>query len=282
MIDLAKLAMLKPGTKRRKIALLLDAIERDIVDPASAPKNSEVPPQQKIEYLKVLCTIVARDPKLDLPTRSKLDKLIAELPPAQNDNEAARRACNCARNALLNILGIPSGEWQLVIAPHDNSQKTRTIHDGMFLFAEDIRSPFNIGSIYRCAECLGVNKIYVSPSCVSVDNPRAKRSAMGTIEMLGCNRLPLEEVIALHPDSAVFALETGGIPINDFQFPQKGICVVGSEELGVSPESLKLVDNIVTIPMLGVKASLNVSCACAILLERWATALSTKTTCPQE
>jgi TrmH family RNA methyltransferase len=74
-----------------------------------------------------------------------------------------------------------------------------------------------------------------------------------------------------------FALETGGTRLGDFEFPPKGVMIVGSEELGTSPEALALADaslGRVTIPAYGAKGSLNVSVAFGIVLQAWAEALA--------
>ena len=97
------------------------------------------------------------------------------------------------------------------------------------------------------------------------------QQGMGCIENLPWERCSLD---ALPPDLPkglpVFALETGGTPIGEFDFPKQGIVVIGSEELGVSPESLHLASyGRVTIPMKGIKASLNVGVAFGILMQEW-------------
>jgi len=69
---------------------------------------------------------------------------------------------------------------------------------------------------------------------------------------------------------APFALELGGTPIGDFPFPLAGIMVIGSEELGVSPEAKALcVGSVVSIPMYGVKGSLNAAVAFGIAAHAW-------------
>ena len=185
--------------------------------------------------------------------------------------------CNYARNTLLELLGTFPAEWDLVIAPHapaageDGTVRARDFFPGICVYAEDIRSPFNIGSIFRTAEAMGAEKVIISPHCIDPSQPRAIRSGMGCIETLGWQRLSLEE---LPSDLPVFALETGGTPIGDFKFPEKGICIIGSEELGVSPEALSRANyGTVTIPMKGLKASLNVGVAFGILMQKWVESL---------
>ena len=91
---------------------------------------------------------------------------------------------------------------------------------------------------------------------------------------MGYERKNLDDI---PDDIPVFALETGGTPIEKFNFPQKGICIIGSEELGISPQALKRATyGTVTIPMIGLKASLNVGVAFGILMQKWCEALESE------
>ena len=100
---------------------------------------------------------------------------------------------------------------------------------------------------------------------------------MGCIETMGWTRCSLDE---LPEDKPVFVLETGGTPLQEFKFPKEGIVIIGSEELGVSPEALKRADyGRVTIPMTGLKASLNVGVAFGILMQAWVEALTKEGSC---
>ena len=119
---------------------------------------------------------------------------------------------------------------------------------------------------------MGAEKVIISPFCVDPNQPRAVRSGMGCIETMGWDQIPVEE---LPNDIPIFALETGGTDIEEFVFPEKGICIIGSEELGVSPQALnKATYGRVSIPMKGLKASLNVGVAFGILMQKWVEFLS--------
>lgn len=160
-------------------------------------------------------------------------------------------------------------------APQQGDAETisvcRPFYPGLYVYAEDIRAPFNLGSIFRTAEAFGAEKLFVSEDCVSPDQPRAQRSAMGCTRFLPWERCRLEQLPAGMP---VFALETGGTPITSFPFPQQGIVLLGSEELGLSAEALKKASaGIVSIPMKGIKASLNVAVAFGILMQYWTASL---------
>lgn len=272
MIEPAKLFQLEGGQKRRKLALTFGALERDIRGIAEKGTEYSFTSMSRRQYIRQLVKILLKDEKMDVSSKEELENLL------KNDDFDELRVCNVARNALLVIIGTFPAEWDLVIAPHtppadeNGVVRKRDFFEGMCVYAEDIRSPFNIGSIFRTAEAMGADKVFISPRCIDPTQPRAIRSGMGCIETMGWERLDLENLPA---DLPVFALETGGTDINEFVFPKKGICIIGSEELGVSPDALKKATyGHVTIPMKGLKASLNVGVAFGILMQKWVEAIS--------
>ena len=272
MIDPAKLFQLSPGQKRRKLALTFGELERDIAGIAEWDLEYDFPAMTRQEYTRAVAKIVLDDPKLPTENHRELERLL------ETKDFDERRVCNVARNSLLAIIGTFPAEWDLVIAPHAKEQgspQLRHFFAGTAVYAEDIRSPFNLGSIFRTAEALGLEKVYLSPSCVNPQHPRAIRSAMGCIETLGFSRLAVDD---LPEDKHIFVLETGGTPIDQFAFPREGIVIVGSEELGASPEALhKATAGRVSIPMFGLKASLNVGVAFGILAQAWVHYLTSAT-----
>lgn len=274
MIEPGKLFQLSGGQKRRKLALTFGALERDIAGIPEKGMEYNFKNMSRQEYTKKITEILLLDPKLPQAAAAELKELLS----AQPFDEL--RVCNTARNHLLALIGTFPAEWDLVIAPHANPYdenglvRQRQFYPGMCVYAEDIRSPFNIGSIFRTAEGMGAEKVFISPNCVDPEQPRAIRSGMGCIETMGYQRVSLQE---LPDDLPVFALETGGTPIEEFVFPERGICVIGSEELGVSPQALeKAKYGTVTIPMIGLKASLNVGVAFGILMQKWCEYLNKK------
>ncbi|MBO7638485.1 MAG: TrmH family RNA methyltransferase, partial [Treponema sp.] len=149
MIAPEKLFQLSAGQKRRKLALTFGELERDIAgiaEPGLSYSFSSIP---RAEYTKKLVQIVLEDPKLNPLYATQLQNLLKEEPFDE------RRTCNIARNALLELLGTFPAEWDLVIAPHAKEKwavEKRNFFPGVCVYAEDIRSPFNMGSIFRTAE----------------------------------------------------------------------------------------------------------------------------------
>ncbi len=278
MISPEKLFQLKPGFKRRKIALCFGALERYIAGIDSdyssihGVSDATFANMSRTEYTKKLVKLVLEDPKLAKEAHDELEILLYKEPFDE------RRACNYAKNRLLEIIGVFPAEWDLVIAPHANPEEERSFFPNTYVYAEDIRSPFNLGSIYRTAEAFGLEGVYLSPFCTDENHQRARRSAMGCDKYIKTCRTELEN---LPQDIPIFALETGGTPLDEFVFPTKGIVVIGSEELGISPEALKRASyGCVSIPLTGVKASLNVGVAFGILMQAWSQHLLAQTQRP--
>ncbi|MDR3337749.1 MAG: TrmH family RNA methyltransferase, partial [Treponema sp.] len=181
-----------------------------------------------------------------------------------------RRELSLVRQLLLSETGRQTADWDFYDDAGNLDPQKRRPFPGMAAYLEDIRSPYNVGAMFRSAESFGAERLWLSPLCADPLHPRAARTAMGCVAVLPWERLPLEKLARDYP---LFALETGGIPLANFPFPRRGIMITGSEELGVSPEALALADaslGRVTIPMYGAKGSLNVSVAFGIVMQAWA------------
>ena len=170
----------------------------------------------------------------------------------------------------IDLLGEAVADWDLKYSLNVEGRKETKFPISLYL--DGIRSPYNVGSIFRSAECFGVERIYLRPGAADPFHERAVRTSMGTIDDVSHLYAELDEV----EEGNVFALELGGEDISSFKFPKSGICIVGSEEDGVSKEGREMAERslgIVSIPLYGKKGSLNVSQSVSILLYMWSSAL---------
>ena len=161
-------------------------------------------------------------------------------------------------------------DWDLVPSYADRSEKRQTLPLEVYL--DDIRSPFNVGSIFRSSESFGINKILISAGTASPTHRRAFRTSMGCTDIIPWEAVGDADLRLLLQNKNIIALELNGKPMDQFKFPDNGICIIGSEELGVSPECLKMADESygrVSIPLAGTKGSINVSVAFGILMYNW-------------
>lgn len=172
---------------------------------------------------------------------------------------------------LLSRLGAEPSDWDFTDDGGKLDESQRVVQDKI-LVLDRIRSPYNVGAIFRSAEAFGIERIILVEGTASPEHVRALRTSRGTTSVVQWSFMSETDVIALLracDPASVIALELGGTSINEFEFPSRGVAVLGSEEFGISPEILGCCGSRVSIPMGGAKGSLNVSVAAGILLQRW-------------
>lgn len=140
----------------------------------------------------------------------------------------------------------------------------------MMLIAHDIRSLYNVGSIFRNAAAFGVEKIYLTGITGQPPRKEIAKVALGAEKMVPWETgNDLEIIQALKSEGKkIVALENheDAIEIQDLDCPwQDIVLVLGNEVEGVAPHLLALCDQAIIIPM-EQKRSLNVSVATGVAL----------------
>lgn len=274
MIEFFKLAKLPRTQRLKKTIKILEQLEQNAVEDC----NDEM---LELFYLKQLYKVFYSDLSTSLQSKVKHFFYTAEVDPASVGKSEIIGLLNVTRHYLYALTGVEVSDWDLIL-PHKNSANENTLRKffpHIFVYAETIRSPFNLGSIFRTSDAFGAEKIFLSPDCVSPENKRAQRSAMACIDYVPYERKALSAIVETFPQNfPVIALETGGTEINEFVFPSEGMVLLGSEELGLSPEALSTAQHRVSIKMHGIKASINVGVAFGIFMEHWAHSLMLKQT----
>jgi TrmH family RNA methyltransferase len=271
MITKRKLLGLQPSTRLRKIQRTLQEVQEGRLKPH---------PRALMDVLSCL------EEYPQWPLLAPLVHCISRLNP--QEGEILTRTLHRIRTVLLDALGESREDWDFGSSPLDQPlastvslpgterlQKNNRYPLAISLYLEDLRSPFNLGSLFRTAEAFGVQEVFLSPFSVDPLHQRARRSAMGAVDLLTWSRSSLEAL----SDKPVVALELGGEPLSEFSFPDSGVLLIGSEELGLSAQAKNLArvsGGIVTIPLAGSKRSLNVAVAAGIALHAWAEFLRKK------
>lgn len=153
------------------------------------------------------------------------------------------------------------------------------------LIMHNLRSTHNVGSLLRTADGLGVQMVYLTgytPYPVAVEDDRLPHLAQKLTKQIHKTALGAETTVVWKHcatiDEAlaelrqagyiIAALEQapGSIALPAFSPPSKLALIVGREVEGLEPEVLKTVDQIVEIPMAGMKESFNVTIAAAMAL----------------
>lgn len=143
--------------------------------------------------------------------------------------------------------------------------------DKIIIVCHNIRSAFNVGSIFRTADGAGVSKIILGGYSAHPPHPKLIKTALGAEKTIPYERIwstwrAIDEL--KKQGYQIAALEKCRGAKNIFQFKPKFplALVLGNEVRGLSKEILKRCDEIVFIPMAGKKESLNVSVAFGIAI----------------
>jgi tRNA G18 (ribose-2'-O)-methylase SpoU len=151
---------------------------------------------------------------------------------------------------------------------------------GVVVILDNLRSAFNVGSIFRTADACGVERIYLCGITARPPNQKLDKTALGATEFV-----PWEYRSSTH--NALEQLSNDGVPVLCVEispsskslwkvhFPERVGIVFGHEVYGVSEDILAMADGVIQLPMLGIKNTLNVATACGVVLfealrQRWA------------
>jgi len=132
----------------------------------------------------------------------------------------------------------------------------------------NIRSLYNVGSIFRTSDAIGVEKIYLTGYTGRPDKnePQIAKTALGAHKYVPWeHHYHTWQVIEKLKKEGYFiiALEqsTSSIDIREINSSDKVALIVGNEVKGLSKQLLNRCDQAVELPMKGMKESLNVSVA---------------------
>ena len=189
MFRLSRLDELSPRTRQRKIARILQGLEVGLA--AGRPAD----PAYAAELLRHLGRGM---PAAVEEAASALQQCLAAPPPG-----GLVRAINDLRHALLSAVGAEPAEWDLIDSRTGSLDRSEIRTLPMTVYLEDLRSPFNVGSIVRTAEAFGVERLLISARTPGPDHARARRTSLGAQGVLPWERA---ELSSLAPHEAVFAL----------------------------------------------------------------------------
>ncbi len=141
--------------------------------------------------------------------------------------------------------------------------------NGLYLVAEAVEKPGNLGSILRSADAAGVAGLIICNRATDLYNPNVIRASTGALFSVPLAECSGEEALAWLRDLGIATL--AATPHTEQLYTDcdltRGVAlVVGTEQFGLSDFWMNQADIQVRIPMLGKIDSLNVATATTILL----------------
>lgn len=140
----------------------------------------------------------------------------------------------------------------------------------MAALLDNVRSTFNVGSIFRSADGAGMRHLFLCGVTPTPEHRKLAKTALGADDHVAWshhrNAVLLAETLRAN-GYTLWALETSATALSLFEIeasPQPLVLVVGSEVTGIDPALLALCDRCIAIPMAGQKRSLNVATAFGI------------------
>lgn len=152
-------------------------------------------------------------------------------------------------------------------------EKKRKVKE-VIVILDNIRSTYNVGAIFRSADAIGIDKIYLSGITPTSPNPKISKVALGAEDYVLWEKVKttwrlLEK---LKKDGYfIIALEQNKKSKDIFKSKiykkyKKIALLLGPEIKGLSNKILKRADICLEIPMFGKKESLNVAVAFGIAI----------------
>ncbi|MGR3912846.1 TrmH family RNA methyltransferase [Rhabdochlamydiaceae symbiont of Dictyostelium giganteum] len=160
------------------------------------------------------------------------------------------------------LLGVA---YQMKTTLQDLKQK----ENALYVIAEAIEKPGNLGTILRSSDAVGADGVIVCDRCTDIYNPNVVRASVGTLFTLPVIESSSQEVFEWLKKEKIQTVATtpfASLNYTDANLLSSVAIVVGTEQLGLSDFWLNSADISVSIPMKGIADSLNVATATTLLL----------------
>lgn len=162
---------------------------------------------------------------------------------------------------------------QLRKLPVDLEVKKNIKKNPVYIILDDVLDTYNIGSVFRLADAVAVEKVILCAGSETPPNHRIRKASINTTEWVDWEYAStaveaIQKLRAEVPGIQIVSVELNekSLPYDqiDYQFPVA--IIVGHETTGVSQEAMDASDYIAELPMWGVNISLNVMVSLGIVL----------------
>ena len=138
---------------------------------------------------------------------------------------------------------------------------------------ENIRSAYNVGSVFRTADAFLLEAIYITGYTCVPPHKEIKKTALGAEETVDWKHFTNagEAIKTLKASGYIIyaveqALNSHPLQLMDFKAGEKIAVIFGNEVTGVEQETIGQCNGCIEIPQLGMKHSLNIATAAGVVL----------------
>lgn len=168
---------------------------------------------------------------------------------------------------------IKLGASELRTTKAQDEVKKNLKRNPVFIILDNVMDTYNVGAIFRLADAVAAEKIYLCGQTETPPNTRIRKASINTTEWVNWEYCAsAKEAIDLLrqkiPGITIYSVELDprSVPYDSIKYTFPLALIVGHESYGVSKEALTASDGIVQIPMWGVNKSLNVMVSLGIVL----------------
>jgi 23S rRNA (guanosine2251-2'-O)-methyltransferase len=183
---------------------------------------------------------------------------------------------------------IKLGAKELRITEAQEEQKKILKKNSIYIIVDNVLDTYNVGAIFRLADAVAVEKVYLCGQTETPPNSRIKKASINTTEWVNweyassaveaIKKVREEFSTSLEPYASseaepnrevmVVAIEQSekSVPYDTIAYQFPVALIVGHETDGVTQEAMDASDVIAEMPMWGVNKSLNVMVSLGIVL----------------
>lgn len=232
----------------------------------SSPKARKSENLFVLEGLRICCDAYDNGIKFDklIVTKTALDKHNEKI----NDFITVSDKCYLLRDDLFKKISDTNTPQGIIAIAKIPELKSNILNGGRYIALENISDPSNLGAISRTAEALGVRGIIISSDGCDPYSPKSLRASMGTLL-----RMPIfvtDDIVAFFKQNGLISygcvVDKNAKGISDIAFCDNSVIVIGNEANGLTENTKRNLDNLITIPMSGKAESLNAAMAASIAM----------------
>jgi tRNA G18 (ribose-2'-O)-methylase SpoU len=178
------------------------------------------------------------------------------------DGQLKLKRCPLCRSSLISVATVDS-QFEGDLKPQvEIGWQVEAILD-------NIRSAWNVGSIFRTADGTGIRKLYLCGITPTPQNTKVSKTALGAEVNVSWEHENNSLLLASRMQTngyQLWALEDTreAVPLFESEYEPEGkpvVLIAGNEVCGVDPGLLAISDRVLSIPMFGNKQSYNVAVA---------------------